>query len=254
MTRQVALLTGAGGGIGRACARRLVAQGLVVVLVDLDKRRLEAVAHDIGGESLCVAADVSDEQQAVDYVKAALDHYGRIDQAFLNAGIEGPAGLIMDTSVESFDRVMQVNVRGVWLGLAQLIPAMGRAGGGSIVITSSIAGIRGSARHAPYVASKHAVIGLMRSASIESAPQGIRVNAVCPGAVDTRMMEAIQVGANPAQPLEVRAKIEAAIPQKRYASPDEVAAMMCFIAGSEARYCTGSVFTVDGGATAGPIR
>lgn len=254
MANKVALVTGATGGIGQACARKLVAQGAVVILVDLDRNRLDELARDIGGETLCLVADVSDEQQSINYVQAALTRYSRIDQAFLNAGIEGPAGLIPDTPIQAFDRVMQVNVRGVWLGLAQLMPAMGKAGGGSIVITSSIAGLRGSARHAPYVASKHAVIGLMKSAAIEGAPQGIRVNAVCPGAVDTRMMRSIEAGANPSQPEGVRGKIEAGIPQKRYASPDEVAAMMCFVAGEAVGYCTGSVFTIDGGATAGPVR
>ncbi|WP_048440854.1 SDR family NAD(P)-dependent oxidoreductase [Caenimonas sp. SL110] len=254
MTKKVALLTGATGGIGQACARRLVASGMAVVLVDLDMARLDKLARETGGDTLCLTADVADEQQSSSCVQAALARYGRIDQAFLNAGIEGPAGLIGQTPVEAFDRVMQVNVRGVWLGLAHLMPAMASAGGGSIVVTSSIAGLRGSARLAPYVASKHAVIGLMKCAAIEGAAQHIRVNAVCPGAVDTRMMEAIEAGANPASPGAVRAAIEAGIPQQRYADPDEVAAMMCFIAGSEAGYCTGSVFTIDGGAMAGAVR
>lgn len=254
MKNQIALVTGATGGIGQACARRLAAHGAAMVLVDLDSARLEELVRDLGGAALCLAADVTDEQQSMAYVQAALARFGRIDQAFLNAGIEGPAGLITETPVEAFDRVMRVNVRGIWLGLAHLMPAMEMAGGGSIVVTSSIAGLRGSARHAPYVASKHAVIGLMKSAAIEGAPKNIRVNAVCPGAVDTRMMKAIEAGANPSKPDTVRAKIEAGIPQKRYADPDEVAAMMCFIAGSEAGYCTGSVFTIDGGATAGPVR
>lgn len=227
---------------------------MALVLVDLDSASLDELGSEIGGEVLCLAADVTDELQSRSYVQAALARYGRIDRAFLNAGIEGPAGLITETPVEAFDRVMRVNVRGVWLGLSQLMPAMEKAGGGSIVVTSSIAGLRGSARHAPYVASKHAVIGLMKSAAIEGATQNIRVNAVCPGAVDTRMMKAIEAGANPSNPDSVRARIEAGIAQKRYADPDEVAAMMCFIAGSEAGYCTGSVFTIDGGATAGPVR
>lgn len=254
MTRQTALVTGACGGIGQACARRLAARGAALVLVDLDSSGLDELARDIGGEVLCLTADVADAQQSQSYVQAALARYGRVDQAFLNAGVEGPAGLITETPVEAFDRVMRVNVRGVWLGLAQLMPAMEMAGGGSIVVTSSIAGLRGSARHAPYVASKHAVIGLMKSAAIEGASKNIRVNAVCPGAVDTRMMKAIEAGANPSKPESVRTRIEAAIPQQRYADPDEVAAMMCFIAGSEAGYCTGSVFTIDGGSTAGPLR
>jgi NAD(P)-dependent dehydrogenase (short-subunit alcohol dehydrogenase family) len=254
MTTQVALLTGATGGIGQACARRLAERGTAVILVDLDGARLDELARNMGGETLCLVADVTDEQQSRSYVQAALARYGHIDQAFLNAGIEGPAGLITETPVEAFDRVMRVNVRGVWLGLAHLMPVMETAGGGSIVVTSSIAGLRGSARFAPYVTSKHAILGLMKSAAIEGAAQNIRVNAVCPGAVDTRMMKAIEAGGNPSKPDVARGKIEAGIPQKRYADPDEVAAMMCFIAGSEAGYCTGSVFTIDGGATAGPVR
>lgn len=254
MTKTVALLTGATGGIGAACAQRLVSGGAAVVLVDQDQQRLEQLARSIGGDTLCLQADVSEEAQTAGYVAAALKRYGRIDRAFLNAGIEGPAGLIGATPVEVFDRVMKVNVRGVWLGLSTLIPAMAATGGGSIVITSSIAGLRGSARYAPYVASKHAVIGLMKTAAVEAAPSNIRVNAVCPGAVDTRMMKAIEAAANADQPDIVRAKIEAGVPLKRYAQPDEVAAMMYFISDPTAAYCTGSVFTVDGGATAGGPR
>ena len=128
MTNKVALLTGATGGIGQACARRLVARGMAVVLVDLDRRRLDELAREIGGKTLCLPADVGDEQQSRSYVQAALARYGRIDQAFLNAGIEGPAGLIRDTPVEAFDRVMQVNVTGTFLCCQALVPLMAEQG------------------------------------------------------------------------------------------------------------------------------
>lgn len=194
MDGKVALLTGATGGIGEACARRLNAQGARLVLVDLDADRLHALGRELGGATICVLADVVDAAQTKGYVEAALRGFGRIDIALLNAGIEGPVGIIATTTVEAFDRVMQVNVRSVWLALAHLLPAMREQGGGSIVITASIAGLRGSAGQGAYVASKHAVVGLTKVAALEGAPDGIRVNAVCPGAIDTRMMRAIETG------------------------------------------------------------
>lgn len=254
MGTKVALVTGATGGIGKACAHRLAGQGACLVLVDLDADRLQRLAQALGGQTLCLTADVADAAQTAGYVQAALQRFGRIDIAMLTAGIEGPVGSIAATPVEAFDRVMQVNVRGVWLGLAQLMPAMRASGGGSIVITASIAGLRGSAGQGAYVASKHAVIGLTKVAALEGAPDAIRVNAVCPGAIETRMMSAIESGFDAAHPDAVRARIVAGIAQKRYGTAEEVAALMCFVAGDEAGYCTGSVFPVDGGATAGPVR
>ena len=254
MDGKVALLTGATGGIGEACARRLTAEGARLVLVDLDADRLHALARELGGATICVTADVADAAQTKAYVEGALRGFGRIDIALLNAGIAGSVGSIATTPVEAFDRVMQVNVRGVWLALAHLMPAMRERGGGSIVITASIAGLRGSAGQGAYVASKHAVVGLTKVAALEGAPDGIRVNAVCPGAIETRMMRAIETGFDAAHPDAVRASIVAGIAQRRYGTADEVAALMCFVAGDAAGCCTGSVFPVDGGAMAGPVR
>ena len=175
-----------------------------------------------------------------------------MDVALLNAGIEGQVGPIGTTPLALFDRVMAVNVRSVWLGLSALMPAMRAAGGGgSIVITSSTGGLKGTPFLAPYGASKHAVIGLMKSAAIEGAADRIRVNTVNPGPIDTRMIAAIMQGRNPGDAEAARQAGIARIPAGRYGRVEEVAALMLFLASDEASFCTGSVHAVDGGSMAG---
>jgi NAD(P)-dependent dehydrogenase (short-subunit alcohol dehydrogenase family) len=251
---KVALITGASGGIGRACAQQLAAEGVRLVLVDLDRDRLEEVAADLPVEKLLIAADVSDAAQAAGYVHAALDRFGRIDTALLNAGIEGRIASIEATELADYEKVMAVNVRGVWLALARLLPGMREPGGGSIVITSSITGLRGTAGQGAYVASKHAVLGLMKVAALEGAPHGIRVNAVCPGPTETRMMSSIETGFDALRPDQAKARIVAGVAQKRYGRPAEIASVICFLASEAASFCTGSIFSVDGGSMAGPVR
>jgi NAD(P)-dependent dehydrogenase (short-subunit alcohol dehydrogenase family) len=254
VTQKIALITGASGGIGEACARTFASQGVKLVLVDIDHTALQRCASQLAGEAICLTADVSDPEQTKRYMQAALDHYGRIDIALLNAGVEGKTASLEATELADYDHVMNVNVRGVWLALAQLLPAMRQQSSGSIVITSSITGLRGTAGQGIYVASKHAVLGLMKVAALEGAPYGIRVNAVCPGPTETRMMSAIEAGFNPDHPEQVRMRISAGVAQKRYGLPQEIANVICFVAGEAASYCTGSIFSVDGGALAGPVR
>ena len=174
---KVAIITGGAGGIGRAAGKLFVEEGAHVILVDLDESALQDVVQAIGDENATyVVADTSHPDQVQGFVNEAVERYGGVDIFLANAGIEGELNSIVDTPVEMFDQVMSVNVKGVWLGLKYVMPVMRERGGGSIVITSSTAGVRGSPGMAPYSTSKHAVIGLMRSAAMEGASMGIRVN------------------------------------------------------------------------------
>lgn len=244
---KVAVITGAARGIGEAAARLFVAEGARVMLADVLAEPLAAVAASLG-EAAFQVTDVSDEEQSRQLFSATLERFGRLDIALLNAGIEGRTLPIVDYPAEIFDKVMAVNVRGVWLGLKHAMRAMSGTGG-SIVITSSTSGIRATPHMSAYTASKHAVIGLMRSAAIEGAAAGIRVNTVNPAPIDTPMMASIEamrgVAGRNDRPL---AK---GTPLGRYGTPEEVARMMLFLASDDASFCTGGVYMVDGGVSAG---
>ena len=248
---KIAIVTGATGGIGLAATHCFAAEGAQVVLVDLDQAKLDAAVADIGAErTSAVAADVSDPEQTRAYVDAAMARHGRIDVFFSNAGIEGAIAPIPDYPLDDFDRVMAVNVRGVWLGMQYVIPEMAKGGGGSIIITSSLGGLRGQARIAPYIASKHAVVGIMRSAALECAKLGIRVNTINPGPIATRMIEALEEGYAPSAPDLFKEKMTAIVPMRRYGRPEEIAQLALFLASDESSYCTGTTFPIDGGISA----
>lgn len=251
LTGKVAVITGGSGGIGEATARLFVAEGAQVVLVDLDAERLQATAGGIASEAIStVVADVSDEAQVAGMLATTLQRHGRIDVLFCNAGIEGRVAPITEMPVELFDRVMAVNVRGVFLGLKHALPLMQRQGSGSIIITSSVAGFKGALRLAPYAASKHAVVGLMRSAVLETGASGVRINTIHPSPIETRMMRAIEHGQAPGAEAAAKAAITTRIPAGRYGTADEVAATALFLASDDSRYCTGGRYSVDGGMTA----
>jgi NAD(P)-dependent dehydrogenase (short-subunit alcohol dehydrogenase family) len=254
MTRldgKVALVTGAAGGIGEAVAHQFIARGASVFLIDIDRDRLAALAAALGANAAFAVADAADEASSHAAYAAMIDRFGRVDVAILNAGTEGVVGRIGETSLADFDRVIAINLRSVFIGLSWLMPAMGGQGSGSIVIMSSVAGARGSVGLGPYIASKHGVVGLMKTAALEGARRGVRVNTVNPGAVDTRMMRSIEAGRAPEAATARRAATEAVIPMKRYGRPEEVAAMVAFLASDEASYCSGNSYFVDGGSLAG---
>ena len=249
---QVAIVTGAAGGIGSAVARRLVGDGARVALVDQAPRN-EQLAAELGAEAtLAITADVTQEDDVAAYVRRTLEHFGRLDLFFNNAGIEGRVARIVEADVADFDRVMAVNVRGVFLGLREVLRALQRqAEGGAIVNTASIAGLRGGMGVAPYIASKHAVIGLTRTAALEAAGFGVRVNAVAPGYIDTRMLQALISARSPGNHAAGQEQMVARVPLRRLGSPDEVANLVCWLLSSESSYITGSVQVVDAGLTSG---
>jgi len=246
------IITGGAGGIGLAAGTLFAQQGANVLLVDLVEKSLKEAVNCInGGQKVSYhVADVTQADQVEGYVNKAIELYGSIDCFINNAGIEGVVAPIIDSPIESFDQVIAVNIRGVWLGLKYVIPAMLNSGGGNIVITSSLAGIKGTANISPYVTSKHAVIGMMRSVSQEYAAQGIRINTVNPAPIETRMMRSLETGFAPGQEAAAKKQLNKMMPMGRYGEPEEVASLMAFLCSDEASYCTGGVYSVDGGASA----
>ncbi|MDT7952136.1 MAG: glucose 1-dehydrogenase [Acetobacteraceae bacterium] len=251
---KVAVVTGGAAGIGRATCLAFAQAGGQVVVVDRDEAEGEATAalvRDAGGQARFVSADVSRRADVQAYVNTALQQFGRIDCFFNNAGIEGRVALTADYDEAVFDSVLAVNVKGVFLGLKYVIPAMLQGGGGAIVNTGSTAGVSGSAGLSGYVASKHAVIGLTRTAAVEYGGSGVRVNAVCPGPTSTRMIASLesQTGAGANDPGE---RYRSLIPIGRYAEPEEVADLVLFLCSDLSRSINGAHYMIDGGRTAGP--
>lgn len=247
---KVAVITGGAGTLGRAMARTFIREGGYVLLVDLDVRSLEQACRELGDRASFVTADVAQPADAARYVQLADERHGGVDVLVCNAGIEGVVKDIPDYPLETFQRVMAINVTGVFLSLKHGMPALARRGGGSIVILSSNAGLRGANGVSAYCASKHAVIGLMQVAALEGAPQGIRVNTVNPSPIEGRMMQSLEEGFAPGAAGQVKEQILASIPAGRYGTPEEVANLVLFLASDESSYCSGGVYVIDGGRTA----
>lgn len=249
---RVAVVTGAAGFIGRATTKLLADRGARIVAVDRREADLKSAIAELpaSAEALAIAADVTEEDEVKDYVRASVDRFGKIDAFYNNAGIEGDVRKITDYPLESFRRVLDVNVVGVFLGMKHVLPVMLARNKGSIINTASIAGLLGTPDVAVYSASKHAVIGLTKSAAIECAGTGVRVNCVCPGLIESRMLSAIVNGRNPGNAPIPNEKLAERIPARRLGNPSEVASIVAFLASDEASYVSGSAYTVDGGRVA----
>lgn len=250
---KVAVITGAAGGIGKQACIRFASEGAKVVAVDLAGTALGDVIDAVkaaGSEAIAVPTDVTIASQVKNYVDAAMGAYGRVDAFFNNAGIEGWVGPSTEYPEDIFDRVIAVNLKGVWLGMKYVVPVMRAQGGGAIVNTASTAGLGATPTIIAYGASKHAVVGMTKSAAVEFGRDRIRVNAVCPAPIETRMMRSLERGMNPDDPGAVHDTISATIPLGRYGEPQEVAALTAFLCSDDASYITGGIYTVDGGSRA----
>ncbi len=249
---KVVIVTGATGGIGEATVKLFIEEGANVLMVDLKEEDLISFSDKIDSNKLSYfegdVSCLSDNQKAVDL---AVERYGGLDIFIANAGISGDVKPITDYDENIFDQVMSVNAKGPFLGLQAAIPSMNQRGGGSFIAISSVAGVMGASLLAPYVMSKHAVVGLIKSAAKECAEMNIRVNSVNPSPVETKMMRVLEDGVSMINDEEnPRGLFEESIPLGRYAEPEEVAKLLLFLSGDDSQFITGSVHMIDGGTTA----
>jgi NAD(P)-dependent dehydrogenase (short-subunit alcohol dehydrogenase family) len=246
---KAAVITGAASGIGRASALRFAAEGAAVVVADLNIEGGEEVARQCredGGRAVFQKTDVSSEADIKAAIGRALAEFGRLDVMFSNAGIAGATGPIEETTVEDWDRTQAALLRSVFLAMKHAIPVMRKAGGGSIISTASVAGLRGGAGPHAYSAAKAGVISLTRSVAIEAAKDRIRVNCICPGGINTPIFSLVPGGSE-----AVEQVLSQAQPIRRAGKPDDIAAMALFLASDESEWITGTAMVVDGGLMTG---
>ena len=249
LENKVAIITGGAGSIGKTTAKLFLEQGAKVLLVDMQEEGLKKTVDELGSTSVKYSvADVTKAADVQRYVADAVKAFGKIDVFFNNAGIEGVVKPVVDYPEDIFDKVIAVNVKGVWLGNKYVLPHM--KDGGSIILTSSVAGIMGSLNVSAYIASKHAVVGLMRNLSLEAAPRKIRVNTINPSPVDNRMMRSLEAGYAPGDEATMKKELEKAIPLGRYAEPTEIAQLVLFLASDDSKFITATTQVVDGGMNA----
>ncbi len=247
---KVVLITGGAGGIGATAGKMFAERGAKVMLVDIDEEQLENTVKEIGEDkSGYTVADVSKEEDVKNYVSKTIEKFGQIDIFFNNAGIEGRVAPLDEYPIEEFHKVVDINVKGVYYGLRYVFPHM-KKNGGSIIMTSSVEGMMGTPNVLPYVTSKHAVVGMMKSAAQEGAPHKIRVNTINPSPVDNRMMRSLESGFSPDDAGAAKENFEQSIPLGRYATNKEVAQLALFLAGDQSEFITGTINPIDGGMTA----
>lgn len=246
------VITGAAGGIGEATARLAHARGAQVALGDIDGPGVAAVAESLGERAVAIAegTDVASLEANQKLMDLAAERFGTVHAVFLNAGIEGKVGPQQDPSDDNWEKVLNINLHGVRFGLRAALPHLRKAGGGSVVVTSSVAGLRGAPGLAAYVSSKHAIMGWTKSVAAELAAEGIRVNAVNPGPVDNRMMRSIEDQISPGHGEDVRAGFSARVPLGRYVTNEEVAEVALFLLSDASSGVVGTHFVVDGGMNA----
>ncbi|MCJ7843443.1 glucose 1-dehydrogenase [Lederbergia sp. NSJ-179] len=248
---KVVLITGAAGGIGIAVAKAFAKEGAKLALVDLKRETLEKAAESLEAEdTLLLTANVGNENEVKEYVQKTKDHYGRIDVFINNAGINGEFKNITEQTEENFKNVFGVNVMGVFYGLKYVLKIMKEQKSGSVVNTASNGGLLGAPGMSAYVASKHAVIGLNKTAALEMAEYGVRVNAVAPSGVNTEMMRRIEKNAMGERAEEARKTFEASVPMNRYATAEEIADLMVFLSSGKASFISGAYYRIDGGQAA----
>lgn len=248
---KVAIITGGAGGIGKKAAEIFLREGAKVSLVDMDKEKLEEVQKDLSDDNvLIIEANVTKEDDVKNYVSQTVDKFGSVDIFFNNAGIIGDVGAIDEQSLDNFNKVLSINATGIFLGMKHVIPVMKKQQSGSIINTSSVDGLRGSPNMAPYATSKHAVVGLTKTASLEVAENNVRVNSIHPAPVSGGMMKTVEKGQSASQDSDVEQMEEEfskSIPLGHYADAENIANLVLFLASDESRFITGAEYRVDGG-------
>lgn len=248
---KVAVITGAAGALGRSTAKLLLQEGAKVALVDINEKSLATAIQSLNSKNtenvLSFVSNLSNEEEVANYVEQVIQQWGRVDVFLNNAGIIGKVAPLIEQTIEDFEAIINVNVRGVFLGLKYILPVMASQQSGSVINMSSVSGLMGSSGNSLYSASKHAVVGLTKTAALEVAKDSVRVNSIHPAPLDSEMMTVIEETLNVENPSAVRKNISSRIPLGRYGSMDEVSKLVLFLASDDSKFITGSQYRIDGG-------